>query len=112
MKLIAITIGFIGADVVTGLIKALAQKNLDSAKLREGAVHKLAEVAAVGLAYLCQHIPTYMDIPATIPLLVPVCAYLVIMEIISCIENLCVANPNLAKVFGKYLEKLKEVGEK
>lgn len=112
MKLIAITIGFIGADVVTGLIKALAQKNLDSSKLRGGAVHKLAEVAAVGLAYLCQHIPAYMGITAAIPLLTPVCVYLVIMEIISCVENLCVANPNLAKVFGKYLEKLKEVGEK
>lgn len=109
MNIIIITLCFIAMDVLTGILKALATEGLDSTKLRLGAIHKSAEIVAVGLAYLCQHAPELLETTVYIPLLAPVCLYLIIMEIISCIENLCIANPALAKVFGKYLEKLKEV---
>ena len=111
MRIIIITLCFIVADILTGILKALATTGLDSSKLRVGAIHKGAEIMAIGLSYLCQHAPELLETTVYIPLLAPVCLYLIVMEIVSCIENLCVANPALAKVFGKYLEKLKEVDE-
>lgn len=105
-----ITSCFIGFDIITGLTKALYNKTLNSTILRQGLFHKLAEFLALGGCYLLQWGCRYIDLGFEIPLLIPVAIYICLMELISCIENICVVNPQLNELFAPYLEKLKKKG--
>ena len=51
----------------------------------------------------------YIHLGVEIPLVIAVCGYIIIMEIISVLENIVEVNPELGKFFSKYLSKLKEV---
>lgn len=112
MQIYFIVGGFILADIVTGILQAVYHGDLNSTKLRQGLFHKLSEILAiimsVGLEYACK----YIDFGVDIPLLKVVAIYICMMELVSVIENLCELNPNLAKLFKPYLEKLRnEEGE-
>lgn len=106
---IYVTVGiFIVFDVVTGFIKALYTTGLNSTALRKGLLHKLSELISVAGAGLLEYGLNYIHFGIELPLLVPVATYLCIMELISVIENLCVVNPALSKLFSPYLAKLKK----
>lgn len=94
-------------DVITGIMQACKNKTLNSTVLREGLWHKLAEIVAIVFAYLVSFVPDAFDINVSLPLLTPVCVYIVIMEIISVLENICLMNGQLKTLFSPYLEKLK-----
>lgn len=95
------------ADIVTGILNALYHGEMNSTKLREGLFHKLAEVIATGISGLAGYGVKYVDIGFNIPVLEAVSAYIVVMEFVSVCENLAKMNPQLAKLFAPYLEKLK-----
>lgn len=103
-----VTLCFILFDIVTGLIKALYNKKLNSTALRKGLFHKLAEVIAIFGSGLLEYSAQYVNLGINIPLLGVVSAYICIMELISCMENLAEVNPVLGKLFNSYLEKLKQ----
>ena len=107
-----ITACFIVFDVITGFIRALAQKAVDSTALRRGLFHKLSEVVAIIFAFLCEYAVNYLEMGIHLPMVIGVCSYLVLMETISILENLIELNPRLGKFFAKYLKKLKEGTEK
>ena len=107
-----ITACFIVFDVITGFIKALAQKAVDSTALRKGLFHKLSEIVAINFAFLCEYAVNYLELGIHLPMVIGVCSYLVLMETISILENLIELNPRLGKFFAKYLKKLKEGTEK
>lgn len=98
---------FIMLDVLTGFVKAVYNKKINSTLLRQGLFHKLSEVLAVVLAFLLEYTADYLSIGSNIPVATVVVSYISIMEIISSIENLCEVNPKLAKLFKPYLDKLK-----
>ena len=98
---------FIGFDVLTGLIKALAKEGLNSTILRKGMYHKLSEILTVLGAGLLQYGVHYINLGIEIPALVGVASYICIMELVSIIENLAILNPSLYKLFKPFLHKLK-----
>lgn len=99
---------FIGFDVLTGLIKALAKEGLNSTLLRKGLYHKLSEILTVLGAGLLQYGANYINLGIDIPALVGVASYVCIMELVSIIENLAILNPSLYKLFKPFLNKLKD----
>ena len=94
-------------DIVTGLLKAIKNKNLDSTRLREGLYHKLAECLALVCPGLLYYGAIYAGIEIPFPMIEVVASYICVMEVISAIENLCEVNPDLFKLFQPYLKKLK-----
>lgn len=94
-------------DIITGIMKACKTGTLNSSILREGLWHKGAEILALVCAFVFEYIPQAFEIAIELPLLTPVCIYIVLMEVLSVIENLCVMNDQLNALFEPYLEKLK-----
>ena len=98
---------FILFDILTGFLKALYLKELDSTILRKGLFHKLSEIIAVIGSGLLEYATIYIKLGVDLPLLKVVSVYVCIMELISIIENICIVNPDLTKLFNPYLKKLK-----
>lgn len=70
------------ADIVTGYIQAVINKNVDSQKMRVGLYHKVLIILVLFLSFVLGIAFDIMAIPSF------VCVYVVIMELISIIENL------------------------
>lgn len=94
-------------DFLTGFIKAIYNKKLDSTILRKGLFHKLAELLALIACGGIDYAVNFVNLPFDLPILPSVAIYICIMEIISCFENLCEVNPKLNDFFAPYLQKLK-----
>lgn len=86
------TLIFMIADIVSGVIQAIINKNLDSQKMREGLLRKMLLILVVILSFIFQYA---FNIPAISKV---VCIYLIIMEIISILENLKKAGIDLGKL--------------
>lgn len=72
-----------------------------------GLWHKTGEILAVAVCSVGEHYKGTLGLNG-VSILIPVCAYICIMEFISIIENLCELNPALAKFFTPYLQKLNQ----
>lgn len=94
---------FICADFVSGICSALYLGEFKSRLMREGLIHKVTELAIIGLAYGVEICLPYIGIEINVPLVVPIVCYLVVMEIGSIIENLVKINPDMRKVADKFL---------
>lgn len=99
---IQIALFFVVFDFVTGLLKAVKNKNVSSSKMREGLFHKVSFVGAIALAVaaefaVMEFAKTSFDLGYTldIPFTVFVCGYIVLTEIASICENLSEINPEL-----------------
>ena len=99
---------FILFDILTGLLKAWHNRNIDSSILRQGLFNKLSEIIAVAFAAFLQYGGKYVHIGIELPIVIIVSSYICLMEFISVIENICEVNPRLSKIFEKYLKKAKE----
>lgn len=92
----AITLGFIVLDFATGLIKACKSSSFKSSAMREGLFHKMGEVLCVTLGVLIQYAEGYLNLGINLPVADATCAYIVLMEIGSALENICAINPELS----------------
>lgn len=99
---LAIAFTLIILDYITGIVKAVCNKNLSSSKMREGLWHKCGFVLAICLAWVVEMGTQHVQLPFTLPVLVAVCTYITITEITSIIENLGAINPELQS--SKFLE--------
>lgn len=83
-------------DCVTGFLQAVINNTVSSAKMREGLGHKAALLCAIVLALGIevggQHI---MGLGFSGVTVVLVSVYVIVMEVASICENLCLANPEL-----------------
>ena len=96
-------------DVITGVIFAVLTKSLNSTKMRQGGMHKIAEVIAVIFSAYEEHSMDMLNINVGLSIFKLVCAYLIIMECISIIENLGKMNPNVfPKKISKFFEKIRK----
>ena len=83
-------------DIVTGFAGAVVTGTISSTKMREGIGHKAMLVMLVVLAVLVQTFSLHIgDMGWSIPLIVPVCVYIVVMEVTSVVENCVAAYPDL-----------------
>lgn len=105
------------ADFVTGIIKGYVTGELSSTKMRKGGLNKIGElivmITACGLEAGIKALDKYYDISEHLAkisgnvaaLLVFSC--IVIMEIISILENYAAINPDAAGWITKLLKRLK-----
>lgn len=86
---------FIVLDFITGIVKALKQKNFNSSVMREGLFHKSASILCVLLGVLVDYAQTLVDLGFSVPCATAICTYIILMEFASIAENLGQINPNL-----------------
>ena len=104
-------IAFILLDVVSGVASAYYRKDISSQKLRTGLWHKLGYFFVIFCAIVIEWTMTKgLDLGFSLPLVVPICIWVSLMEIVSTLENAAEMNPDLKNVPG--FEHLKEVAEK
>lgn len=86
---------FIVLDIITGVVQAIQNKDVSSEKLRQGAFHKFSYILILTLAYLIEYSIGYIDLGFSVPIVDGVCAYLILTEIVSIMENIIKMNPGL-----------------
>lgn len=89
---IGATLIFILSDVITGIISAIIQKNLDSQKMREGLLRKILLIIVVILGFIIEYA---FKMPYVSKV---VCIYIVVMETISMLENMQKAGIDLGRL--------------
>lgn len=90
-QVIASLIFMIG-DYVSGFIQAVINNNVDSKIMREGLFRKILLILVILLSFIFQY-------AFNIPLISKVvCIYIIIMEIVSILENLKKAGVDLGKL--------------
>lgn len=95
-NIVVIICAFVVMDLVTGVMQAVANKTLDSTKMRAGLWHKCGFIMIVVLAALVEWAMQFVDLGFTLPLFVPVCVFIILTEIVSIFENVCKLSPELA----------------
>lgn len=84
------------ADMVVGFIVAIINEELSSNKMREGLLHK---VLMLVLIFVCLAIEIGISHTVALPYDVPtcevVCGYIVVMELMSVLENIANGYPEL-----------------
>ena len=86
---------FILLDLITGLIKAFKEKSYSSTVMREGLYHKGGSIICIVLATLIDYGQHFLDFGFSVPLTIPICVYICLMEIGSIVENVSTINPEL-----------------
>lgn len=87
------------ADIITGFIQALINKNVDSQVMRTGLLHKILITLIVLLSFVAD-LAFSLNFISRI-----VCIYVVIMETTSILENLKKAGIELGKLTNILLDK-------
>ncbi len=118
--MLAIVLGLAVSDFITGMIKGYVTGTLNSQKMRKGGLNKICELVvmstACGLEIGINKLGAYYDkaelatITGAIAAIV-VFGYIVIMEIISILENYAEINPDAVWI-AKVLKRLKNVSDK
>lgn len=83
---------FMLADVISGFISAVIQKNVDSQKMREGLLRKILLIMIIALSFIVQYTFGITSISKV------VCIYIIVMEVISIMENIKKAGIDLGKL--------------
>lgn len=114
--MLAIVTGLAASDFVTGIIKGYVTGTLSSTKMRKGGVNKLGEIivmaTACGLEIGIKQLGNYYSadelakITGTVTA-IGVFIYIVLMELLSILENYAEINPNAAGWITKLLKRLK-----
>lgn len=93
---IALACVMMAADMVAGFVAAAINKELSSSKMRNGLLHK---VLMLILIFACLAIEIGISHTVALPYDVPtcevVCGYIVIMELISVLENIAKGYPEM-----------------
>lgn len=95
IMVIIITLVFIALDIVTGFVQACVNKCVDSSKMKAGLFHKCGFILAIVLGTVCEWSISYIDLGFTVPIQIPVCAFICLTEIASILENLGKITPEL-----------------
>lgn len=80
------------ADIITGYIQAFINKNVDSQKMRTGLLHKILVILVIVLSFIIQFAFNINYIASVVSI------YVVLMEIVSILENLKRAGVDIGKL--------------
>lgn len=83
-------------DYVTGVVNAIMHGELSSEKMRQGLGHKFAYLAVICVALIVEYGSAYIDLGLELPVFVPVCVGICLIEITSIMENCVKINPELS----------------
>lgn len=92
---VVIAIVFHVLDLITGLIGAVRNKDLQSAKMRDGLFKKVGYIFCYVVAYLIDTYGTIIGLQISVKVMPIIVLYAVTTEIISIIENISKINPEL-----------------
>ena len=119
--MLAIVLGLAVSDFTTGMIKGYVTGTLNSTKMRRGGLNKIGELIVmatacgleIGIRQLGQyyHSDFLAGITGTVAAVI-VFGYIVIMELISILENYAEINPQSTGWISKLLKRLKNVNDK
>lgn len=118
--MLTIVLGLALSDFITGIIKGYVTGTLSSSKMRRGGLNKIVEIivmaTACGLEIGIKALGHYYSaaelagVTGTVTAVL-VFGYIVIMELISILENYAAINPQAAGWIKSILRKLKDVKE-
>lgn len=83
-------------DYVTGVINAIMHGELSSEKMRQGLGHKFAYLAIICVALIVEYGSNYINLGTELPVFIPVCGGICLIEITSIMENCVKINPELS----------------
>ena len=86
------TLIFMVADIITGFMQAVINKDVDSQKMREGIMRKGLLMLVIILSFVAQYA---FNIPQVSKV---VCLYIIFMEIISILENVKKSGIDIGKL--------------
>lgn len=85
-------------DIFTGFLGAFVRGCVSSTKMREGIGHKAMLILLIVLAALVQTATLHIgDMGWAVPLIMPACIYIIVMEVASIVENIEAAYPGLSE---------------
>ena len=94
--IIGIALGFNLLDFATGMVKGVkSDGGLNSTKLRDGLFKKVGFIFCYLLAFLINYAGHYIDLHIPVDLLPVICAYAILTETVSIIENISEINPDI-----------------
>ncbi len=95
-------------DIATGFAGAAKNGVIDSGKMRDGLWHKAGFCCLLVLAAVYEVAVVWIDFESAragfgasvpeVPAVGIMCAYIVLTELVSVLENLCVLNPDIARL--------------
>lgn len=92
------------ADIVSGYIQALINNDVDSKKMRNGLLHKTLILLVILLSFVFEFTFNISYISKF------VCIYVILMEVVSILENLKKAGFNIGKL-GNLLKEKQDLSE-
>lgn len=82
-------------DYITGVVNAIMHGELSSKRMRQGLGHKFAYLAIICVALTVEYGSDYINLGIELPVFIPVCAGICLIEITSIMENCVKINPEL-----------------
>lgn len=82
-------------DYITGVANAIMHGELSSKKMRQGLGHKFAYLAIISVALIVEYGSDYINLGIGLPVFIPVCVGICLIEITSIMENCVKINPDL-----------------
>lgn len=96
MKIILVALIFNGLDLVTGIVGALREgEQIKSNKLRDGLFKKVGFIFCYALGIAINYAESYLALPFGVNLVPVICAYAIITEVVSIIENISKINSDI-----------------
>lgn len=83
-------------DFVTGVVNAIMRGELSSEKMRKGLGRKFTYLAIICVALIVEYGSDYIDLGIELPVFIPVCVGICLIEITSIMENCVTINPELS----------------
>ena len=87
---------FMVLDLVSGFAAAAKNHEIQSSKMKAGLWHKCGFLLAISFGVLCEYASNYADLGFSLPIQEAVCTFIIIIEVMSIIENLGKISPELA----------------
>jgi toxin secretion/phage lysis holin len=84
-------------DYITGVVNAIMHSELSSKKMRQGLGHKFAYLAIICVALIVEYGSDYINLGIELPIFIPACTGICLIEITSIMENCMKINPELSK---------------
>lgn len=82
-------------DYITGVVNASMHGELSSEKMREGFGHKFTYLAVICVALIIEYGSGYISLGFELPVFIPTCVSICLIEITSIMENCIKINPGL-----------------
>lgn len=92
---IIIALCFNALDILTGIIAALKNKDLESAKLRDGLFKKVGFIMCYFVAWLVDTQGDKIGFQFSVSILPVIIIYVCTTELVSILENICKINPDI-----------------